>query len=132
MFAKKKNKAELTFIAHGTRTIGELHFEGNALVAGEVQGKISSLANIEIDSDGLIDGKVRCLELKVSGYFKGQLTCNKLIITNTGTVDGEVCSQSMEIFEGGQFIGQRIKEESPQIETVATQFEPLETTTETH
>ncbi|WP_394200922.1 polymer-forming cytoskeletal protein [Shewanella waksmanii] len=111
MFGNKKNTNGLTFIAQGTKLSGETHFEGEALIGGELYGKISSTGKITIEAEGYIDGDLRCKELKVSGVFKGKLKCDKLNITNTGSVEGEIACESMEIFEGGQFIGMRVREE---------------------
>ncbi|MEC4727777.1 polymer-forming cytoskeletal protein [Shewanella sp. D64] len=111
MFAKKRSNPGLTFVAQGTKLSGECHFAGEALIGGEVNGKISSAGKITIEVDGYIDGELSCSELKVAGNFKGKLKCDKLNITSTGTVEGEVACESMEIFEGGQFIGMRVREE---------------------
>ena len=111
MFAKKRSNTGLTFIAQGTKLSGESHFAGEALIGGEVHGKISSAGKITVEVDGYIDGELSCSELKVSGNFKGKLKCDKLNITSTGTVEGEIACESMEIFEGGQFIGMRVREE---------------------
>ncbi|MCL1057924.1 polymer-forming cytoskeletal protein [Shewanella gelidimarina] len=110
MFNRKRSGG-LTYIAQGTKLTGESEFSAEALVSGEVYGDIQSTSNITIEQDGLIDGVLNCQELRVSGTFRGKLNCNKLNITSTGVVDGEVACQSMEIFEGGQFIGMRVRDE---------------------
>ena len=112
MFRKKQTRAGLTYISHGTNITGETILTGDALVGGEIHGKAHSESTITIEPQGLINGDVICQEMKVSGYFKGKLQCQKLIITNSGTVEGEVASDEMEIFEGGQFIGIRAKQQS--------------------
>ncbi|GIU18207.1 MULTISPECIES: polymer-forming cytoskeletal protein [unclassified Shewanella] len=108
---RKKRSGGLTFIAQGTKFTGETEFSAEALIAGELFGKVSSSSNVTIEQGGLIDGKLHCSELRVSGTFRGKLTCEKLNITSTGLVDGEVNCQSMEIFEGGQFIGMRVRDD---------------------
>ncbi|MFT5790321.1 MAG: cytoskeletal protein CcmA (bactofilin family) [Shewanella sp.] len=108
---KRKRSGGLTFIAQGTKLTGESEFSAEALVSGEIYGDVQSTSNITIEQDGLIDGILNCQELRVSGTFRGKLNCNKLNITSTGVVDGEVACQSMEIFEGGQFIGMRVRDE---------------------
>ncbi|MDB2387384.1 polymer-forming cytoskeletal protein [Shewanella sp.] len=108
---KRKKSGGLTFIAQGTQLKGESEFTEEALISGELYGNIQSTNNITIEKAGLIDGVLDCQELRVSGTFRGKLHCNKLNITSTGIVDGEVTCQSMEIFEGGQFIGMRVREE---------------------
>ena len=112
MFGKKKSQAGLTYIAQGTKITGESRFSGDALVGGEIHGTIQSESSITIEPQGLINGEVVCREIKISGYFKGKLQCEKLTITGSGTVEGEVASSQMEIFEGGQFIGVRVKEQT--------------------
>lgn len=108
---RKKRSGGLTFIAQGTQFTGETEFAAEALIAGEIFGKVRSSGNITIEQGGLVDGKLHCSELRVSGTFRGKLTCEKLNITSTGLVDGEVNCQSMEIFEGGQFIGMRVRDD---------------------
>jgi len=110
MFGKKKRSA-LTFVASGTKLSGESHFVGEALIGGEIFGKISSSDKVTIEIDGYVEGELNCDELKVAGHFKGKLKCGKLNITSTGTVEGELACDSMEIFVGGQFIGMRVKED---------------------
>lgn len=112
MFAKKKNNkvAGLTYIAQGTKITGESCFSGDALVGGELHGEIHSNGTITIEIEGLVAGDIKCKEIQVSGLLKGKLHCEKLIISGSGMVEGEVSSDHMEIFEGGQFIGVRVKE----------------------
>ncbi|BCV67315.1 bactofilin family protein [Shewanella carassii] len=111
MFGKRKKTTGLTYIAQGSKITGESHFDGETLVGGAIYGKINAESKLTIEANGLVDGELNCQELKVSGLFRGKLCCEKLIICSTGTVEGEVASKSMEIFEGGQFIGMRVKEE---------------------
>ncbi|MCG9698309.1 polymer-forming cytoskeletal protein [Shewanella sp. Isolate11] len=132
MFGKKRHQAGLTFIAQGTKLSGETHFSGEALIGGELHGKISAADKLTIEADGYIEGELQCKSLKVSGVFKGKLKCDKLNITSTGVVEGEIACSSMEIFEGGQFIGMRIKEDiallagEHQAKTISSQDEQPE------
>lgn len=111
MFGKSKKTTGLTYITQGSKITGESHFDGETLVGGAIYGKINAESKLTIEANGLVDGELTCQELKVSGLFRGKLCCEKLTICGTGTVEGEVASKSMEIFEGGQFIGMRVKEE---------------------
>lgn len=106
----------VTFISASTSIEGEIQLAGTALVAGKLQGKIGSAGQIKIELGGEISGEINCDELRVCGLFSGRACCNKLIITNSGVVEGEVASHQMEIYEGGQFIGQRIK--GPELDTL--------------
>lgn len=104
----------VTFISAQTAIDGEISLENSALVAGQLKGKINSAGRVEIERNGLIEGELTCHELRVSGVFKGNLICNKLVIVSTGVVEGDVSSHQMEIYDGGQFIGQRSKGPTPE------------------
>ncbi|MCL1078193.1 polymer-forming cytoskeletal protein [Parashewanella spongiae] len=108
MFGKKHTSAELTYIAPGTKVTGETVFAGDALIGGRLIGTITSKCKIIIEEDGRVDGEVDCVEVFISGHFNGKLHCDKLTITNSGIFEGEVSSASIEISEGGQFIGTRL------------------------
>lgn len=122
MFGKKsfftpKPKFALSFIANGTKLTGNVEFSGDVLIGGEICGQILSNANITIEQGGNVQGEIKCQEFIVNGYFKGRLICERLVIQRNGIVDGEVASTSMQIMEGGQFIGLRIKEDTSTIRT---------------
>ncbi|MBV7314854.1 polymer-forming cytoskeletal protein [Shewanella sp. NIFS-20-20] len=110
MFKRKNTTLELTYIAKGTCISGETEFAGDALIGGDVKGQVISQGQITIEHEGTIQGQVQCHEMRIAGHFSGKLSCEKVIIMGTGTLDGEVASNQMEILEGGQFIGMRIKE----------------------
>ncbi|QYK06011.1 bactofilin family protein [Shewanella zhangzhouensis] len=103
----------ITFIGAGTRLEGEMMLESAALVSGQLHGRVSSKGQIKIEQGGLIEGELSCHELNVSGTFRGKLSCQKLTIIAGGVVEGEVASNQMEIFEGGQFIGSRKRGPEP-------------------
>ena len=120
MFVKKlffppKKSTSFSFIARGTKLTGNIELTGDVLVGGDIQGQLLSEANITIEQGGNVQGEIKCQEFMVNGYFKGRLICERLVIQRNGVVDGEVASTSMQILEGGQFIGMRIKEDAPTI-----------------
>lgn len=110
-----KSSAAFSYIAKGTKLTGNTEFVGDVMIGGEVNGQILSQGTITIEHEASILGEVKCKELSVAGYFKGRLICERLIIQRTGVVDGDVASTAMQIMEGGQFIGMRIKEEASAI-----------------
>ncbi|MBS0042852.1 polymer-forming cytoskeletal protein [Shewanella sp. M16] len=113
----------ITVISAQTLIEGDIQFESAAFIAGKLQGKIRSAGQIKIELGGEISGEVSCHELRVCGVFRGRVCCNKLIITSSGVVDGEVASHQMEIYEGGQFIGQRIK--GPELDALPDMLQAL-------
>ncbi|MGB0894429.1 MAG: bactofilin family protein [Parashewanella sp.] len=122
----KKSSAELTYIAPGTKISGDTSFSGDTLIGGSVTGNVLSNGTITIEADGKIDGEVKCEEINISGHFNGLLSCQKVTITASGIFEGEVHSNSIEIFDGGQFIGTRLNDQSsPKTEPQQEQLEDV-------
>lgn len=117
LFFPKKPPTTLSFIAKGTKLTGNIEFIGDVLIGGDVSGQILSQANITVEQGGRLEGEIKCQEFIVDGFFKGRLICERLVIQRHGVVDGDVASTSMQIMEGGQFIGLRIKEDICTIQT---------------
>ena len=110
MDLKMNNKGKgMTHIGAEMSLNGEMVIKGPAVIAGKTNGIIRSTDQIKVEFGGKVEGEVFCQEIIVSGSFKGQLHCNKLIIVSTGVVEGDVSSHQMEIYDGGQFIGMRTK-----------------------
>lgn len=99
----------VTFISALTSVEGDILLESAALVAGTIKGNVSCAGLVKIELGGLIEGELTCDELRVSGVFRGKVHSNKVVIISSGVLEGEVASQAFEIYEGGQFIGQRVK-----------------------
>ncbi|MCL1044287.1 polymer-forming cytoskeletal protein [Shewanella electrodiphila] len=107
MFSKKSPTSNLSFIANDCELTGNIKVAGDVLIAGKINGEIRASGNVTVEPSGVITGGVVCVEATVSGLINGNITCEKLSITNTGTFDGEVYSKRMEILDNGQFIGYR-------------------------
>ena len=107
-FSQKQSKrSDVTFTGVDAQLQGEIQLKGGALIAGRIQGRVSSTSHVKVELSGVIEGDVYCKELKVCGLVKGRVFCDKLIIVSSGVVDGELACQQMEIYHGGQFIGTR-------------------------
>ena len=107
MFNKKNPTSNLSFIANDCELSGNIKVNGDLLIAGKVDGEIRSTGNVTIETTGIVTGGVVCVDASVSGLMTGNINCEKITITNTGTFDGEVYSKRMEILENGQFLGFR-------------------------
>ncbi len=120
MFGKKsKSRASstLTYIANDCHLKGALTLESDCLVEGQLEGTITAKGTVTIEQSGRIEGELEAGEVRVAGHFKGKLKCQRLSITANGMVDGEVLSEKIESFEGGQFVGTRLKEAMLRLES---------------
>ncbi len=110
MFKKShvnKSAEGLTLISKGSRLEGDLEIVGDCLLAGSLKGSITTSNNLTISEDGSFEGELKAKEVNIAGYMTGHLLCDKIIITSTGRLEGEIHSDSIEIQSGGQFEGMR-------------------------
>ncbi|GAA5186314.1 polymer-forming cytoskeletal protein [Ferrimonas gelatinilytica] len=115
--SKSRASSTLTYIAEDCRLKGELTLDSDCLVEGNLEGTITAKGTVTIEQSGRIEGELEAAEVRVAGNFKGKLKCQRLSITANGMVDGEVLSEKIEIFEGGQFVGTRLKEAMLRLES---------------
>ena len=99
----KKSVPQLTFIAHGSHIKGKFRFDGDVLLAGHLDGQINSKANVVIEKKAILKASYFVLIYRFLVTFK--VSCQRLIIHNEGTVEGEVWCEYMEIYDQGQFVG---------------------------
>ncbi|WP_169308307.1 bactofilin family protein [Ferrimonas aestuarii] len=125
MFWSNKNKQSgLTYIAQSTRLQGKIHVEGDCVIDGSLDGELSATGLVVVDKSGQVEGSIKADKIQVDGSVNGKLNCLKLTITSSGTVDGEIVTGDIEIFNGGQFIGTRLKE-APKLLEDHSQAEPV-------
>ncbi|WP_035385561.1 bactofilin family protein [Ferrimonas futtsuensis] len=108
--ANKKSRSGLTYFAQSSRLEGSLHIEGDCVVDGRIEGELTATGLVVVESQGEIHGRVVSDQLQVEGRIEGKVQCQRLTISATGTVEGEIVTDKIEIFNGGQFIGTRVKD----------------------
>ncbi|WP_298441880.1 polymer-forming cytoskeletal protein [uncultured Ferrimonas sp.] len=112
----------MTYIAADCQLNGDLQISSDCMIDGTIFGSLSVQGSVTIDQQGVVDGHLEADEVRVSGQFKGKLKCKRLSISANGLVDGEVMSDKIEIFDGGQFIGSRARE--PMTDNLLVEKEP--------
>ena len=99
--------AAVTIIARDTLLEGSLSLRGGVHVDGELRGEILSAEHTSIGTAGSFRGAIRARHVLVSGTFEGTIDCERLEITDTGLVIGEVVCGDLVIDGGGRFSGSR-------------------------
>ncbi|NKF51679.1 polymer-forming cytoskeletal protein [Shewanella sp. WXL01] len=120
MFQAKQSNNSLSFIAQSCQVKGKLSFSGDILIAGSVEGDLTTDGNIVIESTGKVTGNIYAKDVTVSGKVNGEAHCHKITISNSGLFEGDIRSEKLEIAEDGQFLGQRhLPQAEQQIEQAA-------------
>jgi cytoskeletal protein CcmA (bactofilin family) len=94
-------------ISQGIRIKGEVTGSEDLYVDGQVEGKLN-LSNgiLHIGPNGVVKADVDAREVMVSGRIDGNITArNKVHISGTGQVSGEVRAESLAIEEGASLRG---------------------------
>lgn len=96
---------EHTMLAEDTRIAGMVQTASALVLAGEIEGEITSSGTIAIRGDGIIKGNVSAQAVEVSGSVKGEVRARRLSVGRTGRVVGNVTVERLAIDEGGVLEG---------------------------
>lgn len=95
-----------TIIACKVSITGEVQSEGSLRIDGELDGRIEIKGDLVVGEKGSIKGKVNLNNVLVAGRIEGDIKARgKVKITATGTVLGDVESETFVVEEGGKFQG---------------------------
>jgi cytoskeletal protein CcmA (bactofilin family) len=85
---------------------GSIAAVGDVLVAGAVDGNVSSEARVVIAVGGLVSGKVDAMEIVVAGKLLGDSVASKsLALQGSAEVRGDVTTPQIVIEPGATFVG---------------------------
>lgn len=100
-------KPATTVIASGVHFDGNIIACGHVYIYGSLTGNIDAKGNlIKIMREGMVEGNVTCRELIVDGYINGHCTSDSLEICENGQVIGNIAYGSLMIKKGGELSGQ--------------------------
>jgi cytoskeletal protein CcmA (bactofilin family) len=95
-----------TTIAPHTTIQGDLHCAGPAIIAGRLDGNISSTDSLELAPESQVTGDILAATLTIRGTLKGNITATHTRLGTSARVVGKLCTASLAIAEGARFIGQ--------------------------
>ncbi|MBM4262551.1 MAG: polymer-forming cytoskeletal protein [Deltaproteobacteria bacterium] len=94
------------YLGPGTKINGKLHFDGPAVIEGEVEGEIVAQANITVGQQATIKGKITATSILVQGKVMADVQAEKrLEVQPPGSVVGDVVAQSLVIGDGAVLEG---------------------------
>jgi cytoskeletal protein CcmA (bactofilin family) len=96
----------ITTITAQTSVKGEMHLGGPSIIAGRVQGNITTIDTLELTAEGVIEGDIEGTTLTIDGMVKGNITAAQACrLGPTARVAGDICVAHLAIAEGARFIG---------------------------
>ena len=95
-----------TIIGNNSKIEGVLVASDPTRVDGLLQGEILSKSSVIVGESGVVKGDIRAVEILVAGTVYGNLKAEeKIELTETGRVLGDLITRSLVIDEGASFKG---------------------------
>ncbi|MEK7496935.1 MAG: polymer-forming cytoskeletal protein [Patescibacteria group bacterium] len=105
MFKNDNNGLE-TIIGPNVKVEGDFVSQGNMSVEGIVSGTISTAGNLYIGEQAKVTANVEAGSAQIAGHLKGNVVVHeKLELTPTSQVQGDVSAKILVVMEGAQING---------------------------
>ena len=78
--------------------------EGQVIVAGTFKGNVIA-KSLVIEQTCLFTGKINAEHVRIEGKADADITADHLEVSNTGTVDGKLKTNSLSVDSGAQISG---------------------------
>ena len=101
-------ESEITLVGQGSRLKGEFVFDRFTRIHGDVEGKIHGLPEslIVVGETASIHGEIKCVEIIIDGFVRANVhATDKVTISESGTLIGDVYSPKLEVRFGAHFEG---------------------------
>ena len=129
MTVRNKQKGSSTLIEVGTLIKGEIIFDNELFVMGEVDGDLNSdsdLAKLIVSKTGKVQGEIRVPNVVVNGTIVGNVRASEnLEITGTARIFGDLHYSTIEI-QGGSLITGRLVAEQIKLDSAEKEIAPEE------
>lgn len=100
-------KDEIAYLGSDTVYEGKLQFKGTVRIEGRYTGEIVSDGTLNVGKDAQVQGTLDVGELLLSGRFSGEVTAKRrVVVYNTGVLEGQVTTPNLLTEEGGIIEGQ--------------------------
>jgi len=95
-----------TIVGSNCRFSGTLQSDGGVRIDGILEGNVHTTGNIIVSDTATVVAEVVAYNVTVSGMMKGNITANKVEITETGKLWGDLNVNSILLHEGAYLEGQ--------------------------
>ena len=85
---------------------GNITSEADFRIDGKLEGNVKTSGKVVIGKDGLIKGKVECVNADIEGNFNGELYVSELLsLKNSAKIEGTVNVAKLAVEPGATFNG---------------------------
>ncbi len=91
-------------IEKNTKIKGDITSEADFRIDGKLEGNVKTSGKVVIGKDGLINGKVECVNADIEGNFKGELYVSQLLsLKSSANIEGTVDVAKLAVEPGATF-----------------------------
>lgn len=95
-----------TYVAPGSRIVGEIKGDAEVLVDGEFSGRIELDNLMTIGKEGKVEGEIKARSVRVEGKVVGNVRgVDRVEVLATGSLEGDISAARVVIAEGAYFKG---------------------------
>ncbi len=84
---------------------GDLHGDSVIRIDGKVEGNISLKQGIILGEKAFVEGNMESDYIILFGHIKGNIKSKEIILKSTGTVQGDIVTDALEIEMGSRYNG---------------------------
>ena len=103
---------EVALIGSDIKTEGSIESPAAIHLAGTHQGDVTCKSLI-VEQTGSVTGKIKAVDVRVSGTVIGEIEADNLQITKSGKIEGSLSYKRIEIEDGATVEGQFLQKKSP-------------------
>lgn len=110
-------KSTDSLIGHGGTLEGKVHCDTNLRIEGNFSGEILCQGTVTVGEQGTVHSSIKAQEIIIAGKVYGNVTADqKLIMTGTGQLHGNIAAGALSIMEGSVLNGSVAMAEQPATE----------------
>lgn len=95
-----------TIVGANCRFSGTMQSDGGIRIDGVFEGNLHTTGNIVVTESATVIAEIQVYNITVSGLIKGNITANKIEITETGKLWGDLNINTILLHEGAYHEGQ--------------------------
>ncbi len=94
-----------TVVGNDMVFIGDIQGDGIVRIDGKVEGNITSKQGIILGEKAEVNGSLESDNIIIFGYIKGTIRTKELILRSTGSVNGDITSDFLQVEKGSKYDG---------------------------
>ena len=104
---------------------GDIYGENVIRIEGKVEGNISLKQGIILGEKAFVEGNMESDYIILFGHIKGNIKSKEIVLKSTGTVQGDIVTDALEIEMGSRYNG-NLKISQIEVKEDDYEFKPVE------